>query len=116
MNYPRHELLDRISILIVRSQKTAQAVSYELGANKFDLEMRWVKDLIRINSDIWALESDIREGKENKLGLVEVGRRALAIRALNAKRIAIKNEIANFYGECPEHKVDHASAEPQEDP
>lgn len=66
--------------------------------------------LLQANGDIWTLESDIRKGKEGELGLEEVGRRALAIRDLNAGRIKIKNELNERFNEgFEEFKVNHAS-------
>lgn len=66
--------------------------------------------LLQFNGDIWTLESDIRKGKEGELGLEEVGRRALAIRDLNAGRIRIKNELNERFKEgFVEEKVNHAS-------
>jgi hypothetical protein len=64
-----------------------------------------------VNGEIWALEADIRDGKEQFLGLQEVGRRALAIRDKNRDRVAIKNEIVAISGEgFPDLKTQHASA------
>lgn len=66
-------------------------------------------ELFRINGAIWDLEADIRQGKEGKLGLAEVGRRALTIRDLNAERIRVKNVIATSLGDFEEVKGQHAS-------
>jgi hypothetical protein len=67
------------------------------------------EELYNTHKEIWSLEYDIRMGKEGSLGLEEVGRRAIAIRKLNAKRIAIKNEIDAEYGYMKEVKFEHAS-------
>ena len=65
-----------------------------------------------VNVDIWNLESEIRGGQEGKLGLEEVGRRALAIRKLNQKRIALANSINELMGDdTRESKFNHASDE-----
>ena len=55
------------------------------------------------------MESDIRKGKEEELGLEEVGRRALAIRDWNKKRILIQNEIIEKFGGFKNIKKDHRS-------
>jgi len=57
-----------------------------------------------------GLESDIRGGKENLLGLEEVGRRAIMIRDLNKKRVALRNKIIEETGiGFKDVKVNHAS-------
>lgn len=67
-------------------------------------------ELLDWNGKIWALESDIRLGKEGELGLEEVGRRALEIRNYNAERIKVKNEVNFYYQEgFEEIKINHAS-------
>lgn len=66
--------------------------------------------LMMINSDIWSLESDMRKGKEGKLGYEEVGRRALLIRDINATRVKTVNAINELFGiHEKEEKFDHAS-------
>jgi len=73
------------------------------------LKDAWDK-MLEANGNIWTLESDIRQGKEGELGLEEVGRRALAIRDLNAGRIKVKNELNEHFKEgFIELKVNHAS-------
>lgn len=112
------ELADRTTILLLKQQH-GQDVAAELC--EYERALRpWLNGvpalhallaaLLAVNGEIWALEADIRQGKEGALGLEEVGRRALAIRDLNARRINIKNEITVHTG-CgfPERKSDHAS-------
>ena len=70
----------------------------------------WIDKLYEINGRIWDLEADIRQGKEDKLGLEEVGRRALKIRGINRERIEAKNLITKETGSgFFEIKVNHAS-------
>jgi hypothetical protein len=66
-----------------------------------------VFDLIEINSKMWILEADIRNGKE--MPLEEVGKRALQIRDLNKIRIEAKNKINEIFGDYQEIKINHAS-------
>jgi hypothetical protein len=40
------------------------------------------------------MESDIRKGLDDNLGLEEIGRRAIKIRETNKIRVSIKNEIS----------------------
>ena len=71
-----------------------------------------IEKLFIVDMKIWSLEADIREGKEAKLSLEEVGKRALKIRDLNKHRIDLKNTINkrfdsdNFYEEI---KIKHVS-------
>ena len=63
------------------------------------------------NIKISILESDIRKGKENELGLEEVGRRALEIRDINRERVALKNELKRIFNDgFKDIKVNHRSA------
>lgn len=63
-----------------------------------------------INTDIWNLESEVRKGKEGRLGFEEVGRRALEIRNMNGERVKIINEMNIIFGDSRrELKNDHAS-------
>ena len=63
-----------------------------------------------VNIKISILEADIRKGKEEELGLEEVGRRALQIRNLNRERIALKNAIQEKFGDgFKDIKVKHGS-------
>lgn len=85
---------------------------YRIYSENYDIKV--IKEafdgLLKANGDIWTLESDIRQGKEGELGLEEVGRRALAIRDLNAGRIKIKNQLNERFEEgFVEVKVNHAS-------
>ena len=65
-----------------------------------------------VNIKISILESDIRKGKENELGLEEVGRRALQIRDINKERVALKNNLKEIFKDgFKDIKVKHGSAE-----
>ena len=110
------EIADRYSIVLLKSERTNLDVFDELDNLKISLERVekvdiYVKELQAVNGQIWDLESDIRKGKEGELGLEEVGRRAIAIRELNGKRVGIKNKINEVYKSgFQETKIDHASS------
>ena len=110
------EIADRYSIVLLKSERTNLDVFDELDSLKISLERVekvdiYVKELYAVNGQIWDLESDIRKGKEGELGLEEVGRRAIAIRELNGKRVGIKNKINEVYKSgFQETKIDHASS------
>ena len=63
------------------------------------------------NIKISILESDIRKGKEDELGLEEVGRRALQIRDINGERVALKNTLKDIFKDgFTDIKVKHRSS------
>jgi hypothetical protein len=125
MEYPLAEILDRLSILRLKKARLPHdpalnaevhnfwAAAFRTGASLAQTE-RWLARLENINRRIWDLEAAIRRepGQENEpaLELEEIGRRALAIRQINKDRIRVKNEIAKAMGDCPEIKIEHASA------
>jgi hypothetical protein len=126
MEYPLSEMIDRMTILALKCEHlrdnpelrrefhqehlTFCGHAFAAHTGSVSQLIGWRDALLSINGKIWELEADIRLGREGILGLEEVGRRALAIRDLNAKRIAIKNEIARAAGGFEEVKIDHASA------
>lgn len=112
---PINEIADRYSICLLKSERTDENMNEELNLYKYTLENydgidKYVQELVEINGSIWDLESDIRKGRENELGLEEVGRRAILIRDTNKKRITIKNKIVDKYGEgFRDIKINHGS-------
>jgi hypothetical protein len=114
--FPVIELVDRLAIAEVKFQRT--------GANRE--ELLWYKDqamhiniseivneyedLKRIHNEIWELEAELKTGREAELALEEIGRRAIAIRDHNNKRVALKNLIAEKLNcSVREIKKDHLS-------
>jgi tetratricopeptide (TPR) repeat protein len=116
MKMPISEIADRYSIALLKKERANADNDQEINVLyqelvKYDQALNFVEKLKEINGQIWDLESDIRKGKENELGLEEVGRRAIAIRGLNKIRVSYKNEMVNIYGEGFEDiKMNHASA------
>lgn len=118
---PLPEILDRMSILKLKIERIGEThlkmemQEYEKALKDFEkrgvrINSEWIKELYEVNGQIWDLESDIRKGKEKELGLEEVGRRAIAIRELNKKRISIKNKIVEETGiGFRDVKMNHAS-------
>ena len=112
------DIIDRWAIAFLKHSRanidTTPEINSYLDYINGKYNQKDVKDyfdkLLKVNGDIWWLESDIRKGKEGELGLEEVGRRALAIRDLNGNRVRFKNELNRKYNEgFEEIKVDHAS-------
>lgn len=114
--FPIIELVDRYAIAKLKQTKT-QSNSIELefyqdqinGINFISVQNEFDK-LYNIHNQIWLLEAELKSGNENSLSLEEIGRRAIAIRDLNNKRISLKNKMAEILG-CPirEFKKDHLS-------
>ena len=116
MKMPISEIADRYSITLLKSQRIEGIdLSIELQSYKDELDKHediqsYLDRLYIINGEIWDLESDIRKGKENLLGLEEVGRRAIIIRGKNKIRVGIKNEMVEKYNEgFKDIKMNHAS-------
>ena len=121
MEMTRGEFIDRLSIQMHKVQKIGpesypefvkltEELLLETPIDKFEENIKTFRELYRINGDIWKLESDLRKGKEKKLGLEEVGRRAILIRNINNKRIAEQNRIVKIFGGFKNIKKDHISA------
>ena len=118
---PLPEIIDRMSIVKLKIERIGEPhlkkelEEYKKAIKEFEnkdikIKEKWFDELYEINRKIWDLEADIRKGKENLLGLEEVGRRAIAIRELNKKRIAIKNQIVEETGSgFKDVKMNHAS-------
>lgn len=116
MMFPVIEFIDRLAIAMVKYERTKanidelmfyQTQSENLDLIKIKTEFSDLKD---IHNKIWDLESELKSGREAELPLEEIGRRAIAIRDWNNKRISLKNTIAEKLG-CVvrEIKQDHLS-------
>ena len=121
---PVLELIDRLCIARIKHERTK-------GTNQDELD--WYEDKYRqlieimdarqratldhniseitvIHNKIWDLEWQLKSGVEHLLPLDEIGRRAIAIRDWNNKRITYKNSIAELFGlKMREIKTDHLS-------
>ena len=114
--FPVIELVDRYSIAQLKYNKTqANQVEIEFYSEQlksYDLSLvnNELDQLYAIHGKIWELESLLKTGRESELSLEEIGRRAIAIRDHNNKRVALKNTIAEKLG-CAvrEIKKDHLS-------
>lgn len=114
--FPVIELADRYAIATLKNFKTganqAEVDFYKEQLKPYDLTL--VNDemdlLYKIHEAIWALEGELKTGREQELPLEEIGRRAILIRDWNNKRITLKNTIAEKLG-CAirEIKQDHLS-------
>lgn len=118
MNHlPILELVDRLCIARVKYRRIGQNQPeldwYEKEWNHYrhrDDLVPLVSQLEDIHNIIWDLESELKQGHEDDLSLEEIGRRAIAIRNWNNKRISIKNQISEMLGsQIREIKKEHLS-------
>jgi hypothetical protein len=114
--FPIIELVDRLAIAEIKFKRTKaneeELLWYMNEAIRIDLTeiVDEYEDLKRIHDEIWELEAELKTGREAELSLEEIGRRAIAIRDHNNKRVKLKNAIAEKLS-CPvrEIKKDHLS-------
>ena len=115
---PALELIDRLCIARVKHARTNGANQAELDwyetqfrclpqSPELDSNIQAITD---IHNAIWDLEWQLKSGVEQMLSLTEIGRRAIAIRNFNNKRITYKNSIAHILRHpVTEIKQDHLS-------
>jgi hypothetical protein len=114
--FPVIELVDRYVIAKLKIEKL------NVGSEEFDFytdqlsgyDLTVIQDelsaLYEVHKTIWGLEAELKSGKEAELELAEIGRRAIAIRNWNNKRVALKNAMAEKLGSnIKEVKHDHLS-------
>jgi hypothetical protein len=121
---PVLELIDRLCIARIKFERTQGANQAELDwyeqryqqlIETLDADQRAILDhniaeITVIHNQIWDLEWQLKSGVEHLLPLDEIGRRAIAIRNWNNKRITYKNSIAALFSlEMREIKTDHLS-------
>lgn len=113
MELPLSEIIDRISIVKLKIERVGEAhlqkelEAYEKALKELEdkgveIKQEWIDELYEVNKGIWDLEWDVRkivnsrdvwDEAEKRVGLRELGRRALKVEELTKKRIAIKNKI-----------------------
>ena len=114
--FPIIELVDRLAIAEIKFKRTKaneeELLWYMNEAIRIDLTqiVDEYEDLKHIHNAIWELEAELKTGREAELSLEEIGRRAIAIRDYNNKRVKLKNAMAEKLN-CPvrEIKKDHLS-------
>lgn len=121
---PVLELIDRLCIARIKYERTQAANQAELdwyqmryiqlvntltAAQRQTLDHN-IEEITVIHNRIWDLEWQLKSGVEHLLPLEEIGRRAIAIRDWNNKRITYKNSIAELFDlNIREIKTDHLS-------
>ncbi len=121
---PQLELIDRLCIARVKFERTTggnqdeldwyeahyQEMIQDLSSEQLVQLQNDIAEITKIHNKIWDLEWQLKSGVEHLLDLSEIGRRAIAIRDWNNKRITYKNSIAALFGlKLREIKTDHLS-------
>lgn len=135
MRMKTSEILDRWTILRMQARLDERAERelasyddavmdlYEQHASKTGTVnfLTLMLSLQEANSKIWENEAAIRKqysndvatagisNEDNSESLIEIGRRALAIREHNKMRVSTKQNIDMLFGDLPGIKVDHVS-------
>ena len=115
------EFVDRISIQLHKIEKIGEEsypefvhLTEELllktSVEGFEEVIKSIRTLYKINGEIWKLESGLRQGKENEIGLEKIGQIAISVRNWNNKRIAEQNRLIDIFGGFKNIKKDHISA------
>ena len=113
---PVLELIDRLCIARVKYARTNGANQVELDWYEERLNQlpqsteldQAIEAMTDIHHAIWDLEWQLKSGVEQMLSLQEIGRRAIAIRDFNNRRIAYKNSVAAILAHVvTEIKHDH---------
>ena len=93
--FPVIELVDRLAIAEVKFKRTKaneeELLWYMNEALRIDISVivDEYEQLKEIHNEIWELEALLKTGREAELGLEEIGRRAIAIRDHNNKRVCL---------------------------
>jgi len=121
---PVLELIDRLCIARIKYKRTNSANQDELDwyedkysqlvktltADQRETLDHNIQEITVIHNRIWDLEWQLKSGVEHLLPLDEIGRRAIAIRDWNNRRITYKNSIAELFSlKMREIKTDHLS-------
>lgn len=121
---PELELIDRLCIARVKFERTSggnqdeldwyearyQELIADLQPDQLAQLQNDIAEITKIHNKIWDLEWQLKSGVEHLLELDEIGRRAIAIRDWNNRRITYKNSIAELFGlKLREIKTDHLS-------
>ena len=127
MEMPIGEIFDRYTIVKLKFEKLKNGTEIadqlklyereiELQINKLDLKKKEVakqllKELFRVNSIIWDLEQELRDGFEKNTSLGEIGKTAIEIRNYNGIRVRTKNEFYTLFDQTVfrEIKINHIS-------
>jgi hypothetical protein len=115
MKFPVIEVVDRYAIAVVKHKRTQGANQEELdfyleqmNLINIDPQHTLVCELIDHHDYVWSLEDDFKKCRIDSIPLEEIGERALHIRDVGFKRVALKNALAVLVDDpVREIKQDH---------
>ena len=115
--YNLGDVIDKLSILNMKvyfgdESSISEHRYLEQSLKSYGIDGKIITNAMRLmfmNRMIWELENEMRNGGEDRLGLEEVGKRAVKIRDFNKKRIEYKNIINSHSNGFVEKKVLHRS-------
>jgi hypothetical protein len=101
------ELIDKISILQIKSEKIKDEAKLDhvnrekdillKEAQKLHLHEKWLDKIKEVNLKLWKIEDDIRDKERKKEFDQEFIELARAVYFTNDERFNVKNEINSWY-------------------
>ncbi len=105
------ELVDKISILIIKEKNISDSIKLEHITKELeflkktlkeyiseDKINKFIQDLININSKLWKIEDDIRECERKKIFDQTFTDLARSVYFTNDERAKVKNDINKTFG------------------
>ena len=105
------ELVDKISILIIKKKNISDSIKLEHVTKEYDFLQKTLKEyisedkinkfiqqLININSKLWKIEDDIRECERKKIFDQTFIDLARSVYYTNDERAKVKNDINRTFG------------------
>ena len=105
------ELVDKISILIIKKRNISDSIKLEHVTKELDFLqktlkeyisedkiIKYIDELININSKLWKIEDDIRECERKKFFDQKFVDLARSVYFTNDERAKVKNDINKTFG------------------
>ena len=103
------EIIDRMTILRLKIEhqnnpsfneelKILEDAIKEFEKRGIKIKQEWFDELYRINKYQWGLEASLREIKEKKMDIKELGIIYIRIQISNKARMSVKNKISEETG------------------
>lgn len=112
---PISDIVDRLSIAMLKQERTDTDMTEEINLYKEELKNypdidTYLQRLLIANGLVWDAEADLRKNKEDSMSDKEIVQCILRGRDANKIRVGIKNEIVEKYKEgFKDIKINHLS-------